>query len=167
MAREELEAPSNMAASLFRIEAVKALEELAPILEQIASTLHPGEEPELRRALSSYLRQVLQEAFPGVIIPESSDLEDLSMLEHNLQLWRKQEEKRNREAGLKEGRKEGRKEAQIETLQKTLAVVLRDRFGRLPQSASRQIKAISSADELTGLIRKAVTAQDLSELGLS
>jgi hypothetical protein len=139
------------------------MEDLAPLLEQVALALPPGEDLELRRALSGFLRQVLQESFPGVIIPESSDLEDLSMLEHNMQLWRKKEEKKHREEGLKKGRQEG----QLDTLQKTLLLILRERFDRLPQNVSRQVKAISSAEELNELIRKAVTAQNLSDLGLS
>jgi len=44
--------------------------------------------------------------------------------------------------------------------------LLEQRFGSLPEEARRQVEAIVSLDELSGLSRRALRATSLADLGL-
>jgi hypothetical protein len=76
------------------------------------------------------------------------------MLEENLRRW------------IEHARKEGLEEGQIRALQDALLAQMTFRFGRLPANVRRQIKEISSAQELLKLGRRVVRAKTLEDMGL-
>src|SRR3954447_1010284 len=80
-----------------------------PRLTRELAQLLPGEEPELRRTITIWLRAVLRRTFPGVTIPRMVDLEDAPMLEETALEWKQQY--------LKEGRQEGMRQLLLQLLE--------------------------------------------------
>jgi len=76
------------------------------------------------------------------------------MLEENLRQW------------IEQARKEGFEEGQVLGLQDVLLAQMTFRFGRLPVDVRRQVKEISSAQELLKLGRRVVRAKTLEDMGL-
>jgi flagellar biosynthesis/type III secretory pathway protein FliH len=83
-------------------------------------------EPELRRA------------FPGAVIPDILDLEEIPMLEENLIRERQQLVRKARKEGLQKGLEEGRKEGEVEGARQLLLRLLERRFGPSPSAHSQQ-----------------------------
>ena len=80
-----------------------------------------------------------------------------------IQDWIQQAEKQARQQGLQQGRQEGAQQK----AQSVLIRQLRAKFGRLPRSAERQIRAITAEDELDQLCIRVLTANSLDEMGLN
>src|SRR4029077_824828 len=76
--------------------------------------------------------------------------------------WAEKFEAQAVERGLQEGRQEGRQEG----LREMLLHFLEQRFSPLPGGVSQRLSAIDSAEELTRLAEKVLSARSLQELGL-
>jgi predicted transposase YdaD len=70
------------------------------------------------------------------------------------------------EALREQGRKEGRQQGEIRALQRTLANLLRKKFGRLPRSVERVIRGTESPGRLESWVVQAGTASSLDEIGI-
>jgi flagellar biosynthesis/type III secretory pathway protein FliH len=104
------------------------------------------------------------------------------MLEETLREWFDGARKEGRMLGRREGRQEGRREGrqkglqeglteglqkgQIEGMRQMLLRALAERFGKLPERTRRKIGALASAEEMQGLLSRALAAGSLEELGL-
>jgi len=153
--RPELE--RNEAAALFRVETNETAEAL-PNLYQDLNAVLPPEDSELRRSVHRWFLAVAHRAFPGAIIPEGVNLQEVSMLEETLIKWREKAEQ--------EARREGQREGQLEARKDVLLEQMTQRFGRLPTKVRRQVEEISSIQELRKLGRKVLRAKSLGEMGL-
>ncbi len=154
--RPELE--ENRTAALFRIETFRNPTDIPRLTHDLAGLLPQGEEPELHRRINVWLRALLHRSFPGVTIPETVDLEEISMFEERVREWE--------EKFLREGRQKGRHEGQLLGMQELLLQQMTLRFGRLPAKVRRQIAKISSLQELRRLGRKILRAKSPQEMGL-
>lgn len=76
--------------------------------------------------------------------------------------WGDQIKEQGRVEGLVEGREEGR----LEGMRALLLDVIEQRFGAPSEDTKDRVQGISSAEELTELARRAVSASSLGELGL-
>lgn len=70
------------------------------------------------------------------------------------------------EALREEGREEGRQQGEVRALQRTLANLLRKKFGRLPRSVERVIRGVADAGRLEAWVVQAGTASSLEEIGI-
>lgn len=136
----------NTIASLFRIETCEEPRELPRLTSELSTLLPRDEEPELRRTITIWVLSVLRRIFPGVIIPETVDLEDTPMLEETMREW----SKKNRQEGIRE----------------VLLRQLERRFGPLPEEKRRGVEAITSRARLNRLADRILTARSLDEMGL-
>ncbi len=149
----------NRVALLFRIEVSREPETVHLLIQELVKLLPPGEDPELRRTIIDWLISVLRRMFPGVIIPDTIDLEEVSMsLEKNMAAWWRKKEREKRREYLKEGRAEGMHQILIRLLDR--------RFGPISEEIRRKIEEIQSTRRLNTLADKILTAGSLQELGL-
>jgi predicted transposase/invertase (TIGR01784 family) len=146
----------NWPAALFRIETCAEPSDLPRLMPALARLLPPGEE--LRHTLRIWLRAVLRRIFPGVTIPEMTDLEDASMLEDTVREWRKKERREARKEGVEEGRQEGMRELLLQMIER--------RFGPLAEEKRRRVEAITSPARLKRMADKILTAGSLDEMEL-
>ena len=140
------ELSGNTIASLFRIETCEQPGDLPRLTSELSTLLPRGEEPELRRTITIWVLSVLRRILPGVIIPETVDLEDTPMLEETMREW------------TKKHRQEGIREVLLRQLER--------RFGPLPEEKRRGIEAITSRARLNRLADRILTARSLDEMGL-
>lgn len=141
------ELAGNRVAILFRIEVSRDPETVLRLVQKLVKLLPSGEDPELRRTIIAWLASVLRRMFPGVIIPETIDLEEVSMsLEENMLEWRN----KNKREGMHQ----------------ILLRQLKQRFGPIPEEIRRKIEEIQSTRRLNTLADKILTAGSLQELGL-
>ncbi len=158
---EEVLLPDNRVAALFRLEASDS-EEVRGLIPELEKLLPRDKEPELRRAFTTWLVRLLRRRRPGITIPEVGDLEDFAMLEETLDEWWRG----GLEKGRSEGRAEGRQEGKLDGMRQLLLQLLEQRFGILSHGMRRQVEAISSAKELSGLAERVLVARSLEEMGL-
>ena len=156
----------NQIAALFRIETSKSLEDFRRLTRELAGLIAGGGDPELRRTLDAWVLSLFRRTFPGAIISETTDLEEIGMLEETAVEWRRQWKREARREGLQEGRKEGLKEGVV-AMRKLLLQQMTQRFGRLPVQVRRRVEEISSIAELSKLGKKLLSAESLRDLGLA
>ena len=80
--------------------------------------------------------------------------------------WADKLEQKVRVQGRKEGRQEGRRQGRQEGVRALVLDLLETRFGSVSTQTRRRLEAIQSADELSRLARRLLTAGSLEELGL-
>ena len=80
--------------------------------------------------------------------------------------WAEKFEAQAVERGLQQGRNQGRQEGLREGMREMLFHLLERRFSPLPGGVSQRLSAIDSAEELTRLADKVLSARSLEELGL-
>ena len=68
--------------------------------------------------------------------------------------------------GMEKGRLEGKEEGRLEGMRTLVTDLLERRFGPLSEETKTQLLALASADELSDLFHRALSAGSLSELGL-
>ena len=156
----------NQIAALFRIETSKSLEDFRRLTRELAALIAGGGDPELRRTLDAWVLSLFRRTFPGAIISETTDLEEIGMLEETAVEWRRQWKREARREGLQEGRQEGLKEGVV-AMRKLLLQQMTQRFGRLPVQVRRRVEEISSIAELSKLGKKLLSAESFRDLGLS
>ena len=66
-----------------------------------------------------------------------------------------------------EGRLEGRTEGRVEGMQEMVLDVLEQRFSRVPEKVKKTVKGIESAPRLHEIVRQAIAAESLADMGLS
>lgn len=158
IASAELESLRNLAAALFRLERSRGPEEIERVLVALIEWLHEPELAELRRAFTTWLREVLLPSrVEGAQIPRMAELEAeleevKTMLAERVKEWTREW----REQGREEERTTGRA-ALIRQLEK--------RFGPLPQEARQRIELLA-VDAIVDLSATATTAPSLAALGL-
>ncbi|HSK75299.1 MAG TPA: Rpn family recombination-promoting nuclease/putative transposase [Thermoanaerobaculia bacterium] len=151
----------NLVAALLRLEIAEAREAAARVRE--LDLLIPAEEKELRRIVDIWLDRLLRRfPFSAIISKGKITLGSATMLEETVREWGQ----KMRQEGRLEGRREGRREGEVEGLQKAVLTMLRQRFGRVPQTVRERVREISSTAELTKLTRRILTANSLQETGI-
>jgi hypothetical protein len=153
----EPETSFNLVGFLFRLEASRSPEEFMGLVSQVASLLPREEEPGIRQAFTLWILHLMQRSFPGIIITEIRDLEEIPMLKRSL--WEGVQE------NLRKAREEERQES-VRRVQQTLLRQMEKRFGLLPQRVRRRVKAIASLDALEDLQVRVVAASSWEEMGL-
>jgi len=95
------------------------------------------------------------------------------MIEQTLEEWEKKLRQKGFGEGYLEGFREGFQEGLLKgqkaaalEIQKLLLDIMRQRFGRIPQTVQKRIKAVTSLPELRKLSRRILSASSLDELGL-
>jgi predicted transposase/invertase (TIGR01784 family) len=153
VSREEKEQPSNVVATLVRMETADG-EDFTHFAQELAVLLPREEQAELRRAFTAWMVRVLRETHPGATIPLVEDLEEIPMLAERIR------EKHRKD--LREQRQEG---MLLGTRQTVLRLIER-RFGPVPASVRARIESLSSQKELNKIADGILTAGSLRELGL-
>jgi predicted transposase/invertase (TIGR01784 family) len=156
------EVKRNLAAALFRLEKSQGPEDIEKVLSALIGWLE--EQPELRRAFTTWLVEVLLPArLPGQRIPQVADLQEVkSMLAERVKEWTEEW----KQEGLQKGRQEGFAEA-LEQARAILRQDLEERFGPLNEEARQRLEAIGSLPELMRLSSRLGSAPSLAALGLT
>jgi predicted transposase YdaD len=160
------ELSGNRVAALFRIETLGEPEDLPRLTQELAALLPRGQEPELRRTFTIWLRALLQRTFPGATISKTVDLEDAPMLEERLIEWREKTRREGRREGQQVGLRKGRKEGRAEGMRQVLLRLMERRFGPIPDEIRRNVEGITSPRRLNQLADRILTVQSLRDLGL-
>jgi hypothetical protein len=152
LAREKRD--GNLASALVRLEASADREEFSRSVHELAFLLPRGEETGLRRIFTSWTVRILRRTHRGATIPDVEDLEEVPMLEESILEWQKQ------------ARREGRKEGVLLGTRLTVLRLIERRFGPVSAKVRRRINAISSLQELEGMLDKVLIASSLQDIGL-
>jgi hypothetical protein len=75
--------------------------------------------------------------------------------------------KEGRKMGRKMGRKEGRKEGEVQGHQKALLLVLRKRFGELPEVVVTRVGQTNDIEQLDAWLERVVVVSSLEEMGIA
>lgn len=149
LSQEEKEQPSNVVATLIRMETLDG-EDFTHFSQELAVLLPGEEQADLRRAFTAWMVRVLRETHPGATIPLVEDLEEIPMLVERI---RAKHRKDHREALLAGSRK-------------TLLRIIERRFGSVPASVRAHIESLSSQKALDKIADEILTAGSLREMGL-
>jgi flagellar biosynthesis/type III secretory pathway protein FliH len=112
---------------------------------------------------------------PRAAIPQLADLEEVkSMLAERVVEWTREWEQEGFEKGLQQGIAKGLEQGIVKEAEKTIGMLrgmllsqLEERFGALPEAVRRQVRSISSAENLAQLLSRSGTASSLASLGLA
>lgn len=159
-AEEHLERPEPLAwalSSLMRTEKLKRVDHRLEASRRIVRAGLDGKREHLLfRCVQYYLQLDAEERkeYENMLAKQSNE----DVREHE-DFWMT----RRDWAKLREGREEGRREGR----QDLLLDLLEQRFGSVSASTRRRVRAIDSADELTRLAQRVLTAGSLEDLGLA
>jgi Putative transposase, YhgA-like len=153
----------SLLATLFRIEASRAPEEIFQRIDNLNRLLPGDGEDELRRDITIWLQGKLQNAFPWVKMIPSVELEGSPMLEENMDIWRRWTERKARRQGEQRGLKRG----EVLALKRTLLRLLEQRFGPVPPTVQRGVESMRSVQKLERMVDRVLIARSLHEMGLS
>jgi hypothetical protein len=149
LSQEEKEQPSNVVATLIRMETLDG-EDFTHFSQELAVLLPRDEQADLRRAFTAWMVRVLRETHPGATIPLVEDLEEIPMLVERIRAKHKKEYR----------------EALLEGTRKTLLRQIERRFGPVPASVRAHIESLSSQKALDQIADGILTAGSLHEMGL-
>lgn len=141
---EGLDAKTNLAAALFRLERSRA-EDMQPLLLRLTEWLAAPEDIPLRRAFATFVVWLLRRKVKDTTIPDMKDLPEVQnmLAERRLDWW--EEWMREGEAkGLKKGLEKGRIEGEARLLHRLLV----QRFGRLPDWVEEKLVTATEEDIL-------------------
>jgi len=155
---EEKELAGNLVSALVQMETSTGSEDFSRSARRLKGMLPKGKLAELRRLFASWAVEILRRTHRGATIPDVEDLEEVPMLEEAIIAWERK--------AWRQGRKEGREEGRLLERRRLVVRLLEQRFGPLPANVQRQLKAISSPEDLERIADTILTAGSLQELGL-
>jgi hypothetical protein len=141
----------NLVASLFRLEQCRELDRVELLASHLIGKLKETGQESLCRAFAVWLDKVVLRRLSGACMTMSDFWEKQTMLSERFDEW----EAQFRREGHREGRKDG--EATLLTL------LLRKRFGELPEPVRARVSA-ASPDELEHWGERLLEVSSLSEL---
>lgn len=152
MATKLLFSHIGIVATLFRLERSRGAEDVGRGMAEMAVCLTRSGDESLRRSMETWLKQVLLPTrFPGVQLPEVSDLEEIqAMLAERALEW------------TREWKEEGRQEG----VRSVLLSLIEQRFGTVPPEVRQRVESLLDVDELTRLATRVHLVSSIEELGL-
>ena len=146
----------GIVAALFRLERSRGAEDVGRGMAEMAVCLTRSGDESLRRSVEIWLKQVLLPTrFPGVQLPEVSDLEEMQiMLAERALEW------------TREWKEEGRQEGRQEGVRIVVLSLIEERFGTVPPEVRQRVESLQDVDELTRLAKRIHLVSSIDELGL-
>ncbi|MBF0310486.1 MAG: Rpn family recombination-promoting nuclease/putative transposase [Magnetococcales bacterium] len=157
LAESQLQRMRNLAAVLFRLERSRSIGAVRELVGLLGEWLYAPEQASLRRSFTVWLRRVLlPKRLPKADIPEMVELHEVNtMLAESVQEWVKPWV----DQGLQQGRQEGRQEEAAAML----LMLLRHKFGTLPDWVTAKVIS-APLEHLEGWGRNILFASSLEEV---